>query len=528
MELKEKALIKVEARGLLLTLLCAIVITCGGCAYAQQRSRTVSREGGRGTITLRAGDDLQRALNDAQPGDTIFLEAGASFRGPFKLPRKNGDAFITIRTLAPDASLPAQNQRVSPAYAAAMPKLVSPGEGQPAIETEAGAHHYRLLGLEIKPANSSALVYDLVRLGGDRDAQKSLSQVPHDLVIDRCYIHGDPAGSLKRGVALNSASTEVINSYISDFKVRGQEAQAVMGWNGPGPFKIVNNYLEGAGENVMFGGADPGIPNLVPSDIEIRRNHFSKPVSWRGAFTVKNLFELKNAQRVTVDGNLFEYNWADAQEGVAILSTVRNQEGSAPWSVVQDVTFSNNIVRHASTGVSILGRDNNNPSQQVRKVTIRNNLFDDINGGKWGGRGFFMLISEGADVVIENNTILQAANITGAFGEPTTGFIFRNNIVMQNEYGFHGDNRSPGSDTIDFYFPRSVFSNNAIVGGDASLYKGRNMYPASLKQIKFMNADSGDYRLSPDSPLRKAGAGGADIGANIPPQMQLEVASQRR
>ena len=45
-----------------------------------------------------------------------------------------------------------------------------------------------------------------------------------------------------------------------------------MGWNGPGPFLIENNYLEAAGENVMFGGSDPSIANLVPSNITIRRN----------------------------------------------------------------------------------------------------------------------------------------------------------------------------------------------------------------------------------------------------------------
>ena len=31
----------------------------------------------------------------------------------------------------------------------------------------------------------------------------------------------------------------------------------------------------------MFGGADPTIPNLVPSDIEIRDNYFFKPLSWK-------------------------------------------------------------------------------------------------------------------------------------------------------------------------------------------------------------------------------------------------------
>jgi hypothetical protein len=90
-----------------------------------------------------------------------------------------------------------------------------------------------------------------------------------------------PAQSLKRGVTLNSATTEVINSYVAGFKVVGQDSQALMGWNGPGPFRIVNNYLEAAGENVLFGGASVTVPGVVPSDIEVRRNHLTKPLSWR-------------------------------------------------------------------------------------------------------------------------------------------------------------------------------------------------------------------------------------------------------
>jgi hypothetical protein len=37
-----------------------------------------------------------------------------------------------------------------------------------------------------------------------------------------------------------------------------------------------------AAENVLFGGADPAIPNLVPSDIRILRNTFTKNLAWRG------------------------------------------------------------------------------------------------------------------------------------------------------------------------------------------------------------------------------------------------------
>ena len=135
----------------------------------------------------------------------------------------------------------------------------------------------------------------------------------------------------------------------------GHDSQAILGFNGPGPFKIVNNYLEGAGENIMFGGGDPSIPGLVPSDIEIRGNHLFKPLRWRPEaarstsgihWTVKNLLELKNAQRVLIEGNVLENVWAGEQNGSSVVLTPRNG-GSAPWSVVQDVMFRNNIVRNA-------------------------------------------------------------------------------------------------------------------------------------------------------------------------------------
>ena len=51
------------------------------------------------------------------------------------------------------------------------------------------------------------------------------------------------------------------------------------------------------------------------------------------------------------DGNVLEHNWGDAQNGFAILFTPRNQGGTAPWSGVQDITFTNNIAPHNQFGV---------------------------------------------------------------------------------------------------------------------------------------------------------------------------------
>jgi len=290
------------------------------------------------TIAVPAGGEFQAAINQAQPGDIITLKAGATYTGNFTLPAKSGSGWIVIRSSAPDGSLPPPGTRITPAFAGALPKIVTPNSGA-ALEALSGAHHYRFIGLEFALAAGVPQVFSLVTLGAK---ETSLAQLPHDLVFDRVYIHGSPSATLRRGITLNSASTAVIDSHISDCHEEGADSQAIGGWNGAGPFKIVNNYLEGAGENFMLGGADPAIPNLVPSDIEFRRNHCFKPLTWRigdpsyagRPWGIKNLFELKNAQRALIDGNIFENNWTMAQNGFAILFTVRNQDGKSPWSVV--------------------------------------------------------------------------------------------------------------------------------------------------------------------------------------------------
>jgi hypothetical protein len=135
----------------------------------------------------------------------------------------------------------------------------------------------------------------------------------------------------------------------------------------------------------------------------------TKPLAWKSRtdINVKNLFELKNAQRITVDGNVFENNWLAAQSGYSILLTGRSQDGFAPWSIVQDFSFTNNIVRHVASGINILGHDYRFPSGTSNGLVFRNNLFDDVSGTTFGGDGRFMLINGGLNVTVDHNTIIQ-------------------------------------------------------------------------------------------------------------------------
>jgi len=474
------------------------------------------------TIAVPAGGDFQAAIDQAQPGDIITLQAGATYTGNFTLPAKSGSGWIVIRSSAPDDSLPPPGARITPTYASALPKIATPND-RPALETLSGAHHYRLIGLEFIQGTGVSQTFALISLG-DGQTQTSLDQLPHDLILDRVYIHGSPSTTLRRGIALNSASTAIIDSYISDCHEVGADSQAIGGWSGAGPFKIVNNYLEGAGENFILGGADPAIANLVPSDIEFRRNHCFKPLSWRTGdpsyagtpWGVKNLFELKNAQRVLVDGNIFENNWTMAQNGFAILFTVRNQDGKAPWSVVQDVTFTNNIVRHAASGFNMHGSDDNAQSMVSRRFRIGNNLLEDIDGLRWNGSGIAFQLNRGPhDVTVEHNTAFQTDKIIAVGDTPSENLVFRNNLLPHNVFGIKGDGRETGNDTINTYFPGSQFMKNVMVGGPSGAYPPDNFFPPSFDQVVFVNPPAGDFRLAPPSPYKNAGTDNKDIGCDF-------------
>ena len=72
-------------------------------------------------IRVARGGNVQAAINSANGGDIIELEAGAAFYGNFVLPKKAITEFITIRSSAAN-QLP-ENLRVSPSQSKLMAKL---------------------------------------------------------------------------------------------------------------------------------------------------------------------------------------------------------------------------------------------------------------------------------------------------------------------------------------------------------------------------------------------------------------------
>jgi hypothetical protein len=233
---------------------------------------------------------------------------------------------------------------------------------------------------------------------------------------------------------------------------------------------------------------------------------------------VKNLIELKNAQRVTVQGNVIEHSWSGGQQGYALMLTPRNSDNNAPWSRVQDVTFTNNIIRHASGVVEISGYDDTHTSQQGKNITFRNNLMYDIDPTKWAGTPKPILFVNGpANVTFDHNTLFHnISSVVYADGPAIYGFVYTNNIHPHNKYGIMGVQTQPGFSTLSKYFPSSKVIYNVFAGGPASSYPTPNSFPTMTQwNASFADVAGEDFRVLSTSVFFSAGSGGSVPGADI-------------
>jgi len=508
---------------------------------------TYSLPTGGSTVAVHSGGNLQAAINNAHLGDVIVVDAGAIFNAPITLPNKTtGSGWIYIVSSA-YTSLPAPGNRVSPADAVNMPKiLVADVNSYSAVQTSAagGAHHYRFVGFEFGLAagsNASTVngyyLYD-VTIGGQ--GETSTAQLPHDITFDRCYFHGDPTLGARRGLQLDAIRGAVIDSYFQDFKAVGYDTQAVWALNTPGPLKIVNNYLEAAGENILFGGDDPTINGVIPSDVEIRGNHFFKQTSWIGSsWTVKNLIELKLGVRVLIEGNIFENNWLAAQDGEGIVITPRNQNNTAPWSATQDITVRLNKILNVGKGMDISGTDDTFSSQFTHRVLVENNVFN-VTALQGASDRVFQFTHGADNVTIRHNTgfILPnhgvsviASDQDGSIAISPKGNLldFRDNLLSVGlNGGFYGDATGEGTVGLNQFFTNYTFLKNAIYGSSfygvvkAALYPANNFFPTSSSTVGFVNYTDpatnfagGNYALAASSPLKNAASDGLDVGADF-------------
>jgi hypothetical protein len=507
--------------------------------------------------------DVQANLNAAQRGDAIVFQDGVTFSGNFVLPAKSGSGWIYLMSQSAWVNAGAQpfwpeGTRVNPTYlaAAGWPKIITPNSA-PVFETanSASCSHWRFVGLEISMTTTPNyqelgvwyfLNYGLVVIG----AGATETNQPSFIYFDRCYIHGHHYNvptyviAISRALSFSGKSLAVIDSFVSDVRAQSQDTQAVGSWSGAGPFKIVNNYLEATGENILFGGANPTTYTTVPSDMEIRRNHLFKPIEWKdeavwGAVSVKNLYEHKSGQRVLFEGNVCEHNWVDSQAGFCELHQVIDDSGGS--TKIQDLTIRHNKFFQSSqccnmAALITYAPPTNGPDVRVplNRIEHYNNLYYD-NGNPANekpptyyasSQRLLQLIAgvhpisgaKGGDWLFNHNTFLFSAGITGSsailFGDPGPKIYettLTNNIFGNSTYGVFKSSDGVGTSALNGSADVWTFQKNAVVLSDtglAPLHPANNFYPTSNASL---GLDS-SYRPSVASGLRSAGTDGQDVG----------------
>jgi hypothetical protein len=440
-------------------------------------------------LVVRTAAELQAALDTATAGQTIALLPSTDYVETFLLRQTTLTDYVTITTdplVLPEA-------RVTTGAGMAVLRSVT---NMPALMTVGAASYYRFVGVEFGATRGGE--GDIIRIGDSQDP--NLAHVPHHLQFDRVYLSGGLAGQ-KRGIAANGSHISITRSTVEDIWRVGQDSQAIASWSGAGPYIIDDNFLEAATQSYMAGGAPPASAAHVPCDIRFTNNDLSKREAWRARkdINVKNLFELKVACRVLVQGNRMTSNWQSAQSGYAIVLTVAsNMTGlpGCPPCAITDVRFEGNTVRDVAAGIQILGAAYSSPSGVLDRLAIINNLFV-IDRARNGGNGYFISMEAGPrNVVVERNTVIAdavygfvnaALGVTWQTGPAPIpapvpkGFIFRRNVVFNGDYGLNTPVGANGRGIS--WFGDAVVEDNVVLGGP----EWGVQYPVSNRRVTLAN-----------------------------------------
>jgi hypothetical protein len=492
------------------------------------------------TVTNVTSGQLQTAINNAScnPNGTILqLPKGDVETGNFTLPLKTCASGQWIIITTTGVTLPAQGTRLDPSLYVGQLARLTATVAAPVVATASNAavNSYWLSGLEVEQA-AVAGSNEAVDIGF---YSSTPSQLPSNIVIDRCYIHGKASNPVSRLVDLNGNNVAVVDSYLSEGHEIGFDTQGILTISG-GPMLIQNNFIEGAAENILFGGASNGSSqppyNNFSHDVTIQKNFNYKPVAWYRQnpaymgihYTVKNLYEMKEGVRVLVKNNVLENNWGDAQAGE--VATFQALVESGLNSVIDDVSFVYNYAAHAGEGMLIAGNDPPlipyDTVKRLHRMLIQNNVLDDINAAVWQGTyighfGYQFLAGPDA-VTIDHNTIpFQAPPNTFVLWAnndvPETSFYFTNNVdyVPAGGAGIGANATAEGTTTIQAWLsgpPAGSVTQDILISGNCSKYPAGFSCPATASAVGFVNynnGNGGDYRLCTGAGAPSASCAGA-------------------
>lgn len=567
-------------------------------------------------------------------GDVIQITAGTTVNGPVTLTGKGCDNahWITIKsTGVASGTFPAEGVRATPcisnvvsmpgrlAYPCSSPsvltaQIVAPSSNNALILN--GADHLRFIGLEpTRTPAPKALIYSLVDLTSNTGTQTN------NIIFDRMWFHGiegtfpqnsSTDTSTTRAVYLGQSNhVAIIDSTISNIYDNGATAsngntdsQCVSGGvggkqlSGWGVYKFVNNHAECGSEGFILGGSG-GPQNTppgcalgstctldVPTDIEVRQNHFFAPNFWNCNTTVaiatgcpnrKNGIEFKSGARILIEGNVFENCWYSSQPYCYVMDFApKNQMSSAtspgtcPSCLVQDAVARYNYgynypgIQLAAYSTSFVGGCAGCGQTLGRRLVYRDNLVGDkLNTGAVTGVSGYDCVELGqsagpmTNIVISHNTCVNAQRAMFVFGGQMDNITIQNNLMPTGNYSavsFTGGGCDKAG--ASFYAMLTACVNgtsttwtadhNGVFGWSTATLGGTlgrgwptngsgagNTFFSGTSGVGFTSyaTDSGfnpaAFQLTASSPLHNAASDGKDVGADIV-TLQLKIAGVRQ
>lgn len=399
--------------------------------------------------------------------------------------------------------------------------------------TAPGACYYWFIGIEatINPTGTG-FSNGLFQIGL---SETLVSDQPHHIYISKSYIHGTDTLDTRRAIVGNGNYLVLEDSYIDNIHVNGFEAAGFGCWQGGGPFKINNNFIAAASQSVLFGGSDPQIANLIPSDMEVNHNHFYKPLAWltEAGYTIKNHYEHKNGRQGELIGNVFQNSWASGQSGNSLLFQVLSDGNTAAWTSITDMIIRRNKIIGCGLGIVLLARvaygtNALMPTTPLSRFLIEDLLVIDVGLNPGDSGRVLQLSGDLQDVNIRHITGegLNAAIITDGGLGPAHNFKLDACILGRGAYGIFGNAVGEGKAALDAYMGNYEYNDNLVYESlvapytgaiQASVYAGMglNDFVEDVKaDVKFIDPDNGNWRLDPTSPYYKLASDGKDFGCD--------------
>jgi hypothetical protein len=477
---------------------------------------------------LQSAYDTAKGRNTVPQKIVVRADNGAgtrcTYQGQLVLKQAAGTEQILIES---SGLIPAPKKRAKPSDAADMPQLLTNAVNTPVVITDEGAVkiYVKFRGIDFQSsANQDTAIIQL----GAWDSIDTFEEIPHHVVFQHCLVRptSESGVDVKNGIRMDANDVTILDSTIGPNSYPGTESHAISTVTSQGRHGVVNSFISAGSISSLYGGATSRVVGCVPSDLEFRENYFFKDPSWRTdgrSRAVKNLFEFKNARRAAIYGNRFENNWIDGQDAAILM---QSQPDTGDWAEISDIAFFNNFVLNAPTGLTLRAREY--PQRIViKRVTISNNLFQNINASLYGGGiGRVLAVFQGpTDVRWEHNTARQPGNATMVTLDSTgtngraAGFVWKDNIAdhgSSDSPGFVGESTAPGVSSMTKFLPGAVITYSLAVGGSEAAYpSGAHwQFPQTESAVGFRNPSANDWSLADGSDYKGDASDGTDPGVD--------------